>query len=85
MGAHPVGEHLDQLRPLAGPGPTERGAAASLGTFFSLVLNALLAGIVTPLVSASLVTVGLTSAGFALLGTGMWMWHLASSRRREAV
>lgn len=65
--------------------PTERGAAASLGTFFSLVLNALLAGIVTPLVSASLVTVGLTSAGFALLGTGMWMWHLAASRRREAV
>lgn len=65
--------------------PTERGAAASLGTFFSLVLNALLAGIVTPAVSDSLVTFALTSAGFAVLGTGMWGWHLLATRHREPV
>src|SRR5699024_713561 len=31
--------------------PHERGAAASMGTFFGLVLNALLAGVIAPLVT----------------------------------
>ena len=59
--------------------PHERGAAASLGTFFSLVLNALLAGLVMPLVSTSLTAVGTASLLFALAGTGMWSWHLAAT------
>ncbi|MGO1927467.1 MAG: MFS transporter, partial [Brachybacterium tyrofermentans] len=41
--------------------PHERGAAASLGTFFGLVLNALLAGLIAPLVTTGLVALGLTS------------------------
>src|SRR5699024_4355275 len=48
--------------------PHERGAAASLGTFFGLMLNAVLAGVVAPLVSSSLLSLALTSAGFAVLG-----------------
>lgn len=34
--------------------PHERGAAASLGTFFGLVLNALLAGLIAPLVTTAI-------------------------------
>src|SRR5699024_5649189 len=56
--------------------PHERGAAASLGTFFGLMLNAVLAGVVAPLVSSSLRSLALTSAGFAVLGAAMWAWHL---------
>lgn len=58
--------------------PHERGAAASLGTFFGLMLNALLAGAVAPLVTTSLHSLALTSLGFALLGGAMWLWHLRS-------
>lgn len=64
--------------------PHERGAAASLGTFFGLMLNAVLAGAVAPLVSTSLVTLAVTSVGFALLGGLMWLWHLRSVRPAAA-
>ena len=61
--------------------PHERGAAASMGTFFGLVLNALLAGVIAPLVTANLVTLAATSLAFAVLGGGMWGWHLYAVRR----
>lgn len=61
--------------------PHERGAAASLGTFFGLVLNALLAGLIAPLVTTGLVALGLTSLVFAVLGGGFWAWHLRATRR----
>ncbi|MGO2773880.1 MAG: MFS transporter [Brachybacterium tyrofermentans] len=64
--------------------PHERGAAASLGTFFGLVLNALLAGMIAPLVTTGLVALGLTSLAFALLGGGFWVWHLRAVRRPVA-
>lgn len=64
--------------------PHERGAAASLGTFFGLVLNALLAGMIAPLVTTGLVALGLTSLAFALLGGGFWVWHLRATRRPVA-
>lgn len=60
--------------------PHERGAAASLGTFFGLVLNALLAGAVAPMVTASLSTLALASLGFAVLGAILWTWHLRTVR-----
>jgi DHA1 family bicyclomycin/chloramphenicol resistance-like MFS transporter len=64
--------------------PHERGAAASLGTFFSLVLNALLAGAIAPVVTASLETLAATSLGFVLLGAALWAWHRSKSRQVEA-
>lgn len=61
--------------------PHQRGAAASMGTFFGLVLNALLAGVIAPLVTASLTVLAMASLTFALLGGALWTWHLAAVRR----
>lgn len=61
--------------------PHDRGAAASLSTFFSLVLNALLAGVIAPLVMTSLVTTALTSLVFVALSITLWAWHLRAGRR----
>lgn len=55
--------------------PHERGAAASMGTFFGLVLNALLAGVIAPAVAGSLTTLALTSLGFSVVGGLFWLWH----------
>lgn len=64
--------------------PHARGAAASLGTFAALVLNALLAGVIAPLVTGSLQTLAATALGFVLLGTVLWLWHLAATGGRGA-
>src|SRR5690625_4943080 len=65
--------------------PHERGAAASLGTFATLVMNALLAGAIAPMITASLLTVALATMAFVLIGSALWAWHLAGDRRREPV
>ena len=65
--------------------PHQRGAAPfTSGTFFGLMLNAVLAGAIAPLVSTSLLSLALTSAGFALLGAMMWAWHLRAVRPSPA-
>ena len=55
--------------------PEQRGAAASMASFAALVFNALLAGLISPLVTGTLLSTALTSACFALLGAGLWAWH----------
>lgn len=60
--------------------PHHRGAAASLGTLASLGFNALLAGVIAPLVTASLLTVALAAAGFVLLGFLLWVGHRRAVR-----
>ncbi|MGP5377176.1 MFS transporter [Brachybacterium alimentarium] len=64
--------------------PHERGAAASLGTFFGLVLNALLAGLIAPLIAVSLTALAVTSIAFAVLGATLWIWHLLAVRAPRA-
>jgi DHA1 family bicyclomycin/chloramphenicol resistance-like MFS transporter len=64
--------------------PHARGAAASLGTFSSLVLNAILAGAIAPLATGSLQILAATALGFVILGTVLWMWHLAATHGRGA-
>jgi len=55
--------------------PDHRGAAASMGTFASLIFNAIMAGAVVPIIAGSMLGVALTCAG--LLGLSMlgWFWH----------
>ena len=60
--------------------PHHRGSAASMASFASLVFNAALAGVVTPLVSTSLSTLAATSLGLAVLGAVLWVRH----RRTDA-
>lgn len=60
--------------------PTHRGSAASMATFASLTFNAVLAGAIIPLVTASLLTTALASAGLGLAGASMWAWHRAAGR-----
>lgn len=55
--------------------PHNRGAAASLGTFGSLAFNALLAGVIAPLVTGSLLSVAVTSLVLVLVGAALWLWH----------
>lgn len=62
--------------------PHHRGAAASLGTFGSLGFNAVLAGVVAPLVTGTLLLTAITSFGLVLVGAVLWWWH---RRARTAV
>ncbi|MGP9537285.1 MFS transporter [Brachybacterium sp. AOP43-C2-M15] len=60
--------------------PHHRGAAASLGTFFTLVMNALLSGVIAPLITGSLTVVALAALGYVVVGSLLWAWHLADRR-----
>jgi len=55
--------------------PRQRGAAASMQSFVTLVINALLAGVVAPLVTGSVLVLAVTSLGFSLVGISLWAWH----------
>nr|WP_235020242.1 multidrug effflux MFS transporter [Ruania rhizosphaerae] len=55
--------------------PDDRGAAASLGAFGTLFGNAVLAGVIIPVVSGSLLHLALTSLAYAVLAMLLWRWH----------
>lgn len=59
--------------------PHRRGAAASMQAFIQLVVNALLAGLVAPLVTGSVLELALASAAFSLIGTALWTWHVRTA------
>lgn len=64
--------------------PHQRGAAASMGTFFTLVMNALLSGVIAPLISGSLTVLAVAALGCVIVGALLWSWHLADRSRRLA-
>lgn len=64
--------------------PDHRGAAASMGTFASLIFNAALAGVVVPIVATSLLGVALTGLTFSTLSALGWWWHRRSLSARAA-
>jgi len=55
--------------------PHQRGSAASMQSFTSLVVNSLLAGVVVPLVTGSVLTLAITSLGFSILAAALLTWH----------
>lgn len=59
--------------------PRQRGAASSLQAFTSLVLNALIAGLLSPLLSHSTQSLALGGAAFLAIGWAFWRWE----RRRD--
>ncbi|MEN1939685.1 multidrug effflux MFS transporter [Luteimonas sp. MJ174] len=61
--------------------PRQRGSASSLQAFTSLALNAVVAGLLSPMVSGSMLTLALAGAAFTLAG---WLvWRLERDRTRR--
>lgn len=61
--------------------PRQRGSASSLQAFTSLVLNALIAGVLSPLISGSGMALVLTATAFLAVGWGFWRWEVAAMGR----
>jgi DHA1 family bicyclomycin/chloramphenicol resistance-like MFS transporter len=49
-------------------------------TFFTLLLNGLIAGAVAPFVTGSVVELAMASTALVAAGLGFWLWHLAVER-----
>lgn len=64
--------------------PQMRGAAASVAGVMPLAMNALIASVITPLVTHTITALALTSLALVALGSLLWLWHLASGRSTEA-
>lgn len=65
--------------------PATRGAATSVMTLISLTLNALTAGLLTPLVAASMTSLAVSAAVMVAFALAMWTWHLRSTTPAESV
>lgn len=64
--------------------PRHRGGASSMQAFFSLVMSAILAGVVSPLVSDSGLKLALTAAGITTVGFIAWRVCRVIERRVPA-
>ena len=62
--------------------PRQRGAAASMQAFVGLVLNALVAGVLSPLLSGSGMHLALASSAFTAGGWLLWRGYARSSTAR---
>ncbi|MDT0215472.1 multidrug effflux MFS transporter [Rothia sp. ARF10] len=56
--------------------PHVRGAAASVAGVMPLATNAVVAALLTPLVTGSVATLAVASLALVVLGCLMWVWHL---------
>ena len=61
--------------------PRQRGSASSLQAFTQLVLNAAVAGALSPLLSQHGLHLALGMAAFVVLGWAFWRWEARVSRR----
>lgn len=64
--------------------PRERGSVSSFQAFSSTLLNAIVAGVVSPLVSGSLSVLGAVAGASTASALGFWAWHRRTMRRRSA-
>ena len=63
--------------------PRHRGAASSMQAFTTLVLNSVLAGVVSPLLSHSALWLTGAAAGLMVLGWGFWIWEARVARGKR--
>jgi DHA1 family bicyclomycin/chloramphenicol resistance-like MFS transporter len=64
--------------------PRQRGSASSLQAFTGLVSNAVIAGVLSPMLSHHALDLALGAAVFSLLGWAIWRWEMqVNSRMRE--
>jgi len=64
--------------------PRQRGSASSLQAFTSLVVNAAIAGVLSPLLSHEPLHLALGAAAFTALGWALWRWEMQVSHRAPA-
>lgn len=63
--------------------PRQRGSASSLQAFTSLVLNAVIAGVLSPWISDRALWLVGTAIAFLLIGFAFWRWEMRVARLRE--
>ena len=61
--------------------PRQRGSASSMQAFVSLVSNAAIAGLLSPLVSHSGLAMALTAAAFTAVAFVLWRWYVSHISR----
>lgn len=61
--------------------PQQRGGASSLQAFIGLLVNALVAGVLSPMLSSRGITLALGAAAFTLGGWLFWRWEMHSDAR----
>ncbi|UHQ21106.1 multidrug effflux MFS transporter [Lysobacter sp. KIS68-7] len=64
--------------------PRQRGSASSLQAFCGLVSNAVIAGVLSPLLSHSAMHLALGAAVFSTLGWLFWRWESSANARMPA-
>lgn len=62
--------------------PRQRGSASSMQAFTSLVLNALIAGVLSPWISDQMLWMVAVASAFLLVAWGFWRWEAAVVRTR---
>ncbi|MGO4223294.1 multidrug effflux MFS transporter [Lysobacter sp. TAF61] len=62
--------------------PRQRGSASSMQAFTSLVLNALIAGVLSPWISDHMLWMVGVASTFLLIAWGFWRWEAAVVRTR---
>ncbi len=61
--------------------PRQRGAASSLQAFTSLMLQSVVAGVISPLISHSTRWLAFAAASFTAIGFLFWWWEVSRCRR----
>jgi DHA1 family bicyclomycin/chloramphenicol resistance-like MFS transporter len=65
--------------------PDQRGGVSSVQAFGSLILTALVAGVLSPALSASMLTLAMGATSICLIGLVAWLWYASLERRRLAL
>jgi DHA1 family bicyclomycin/chloramphenicol resistance-like MFS transporter len=64
--------------------PHQRGLASSMQMFIQLMINTVVAGVISPMLSSTPLHLALGYAGFFAIGAAFWFWERRCERRREA-
>jgi MFS transporter, DHA1 family, multidrug resistance protein len=64
--------------------PDQRGGVSSVQAFGSLLTTAFIAGVLSPLLSSSMLHLALGASALCLVGLVAWLWYRSMERRRLA-
>lgn len=65
--------------------PNQRGGVSSVQAFGSLLITALVAGVLSPALSASMLLLALGATALCGIGLVAWVWYRSMERRRVAL